>query len=229
MTSAPLLLFPTQWGDRYWNMAFDEAMWRWVAAARTPAVGRLYRWSDRPVVSIGYFQPTRDLERIACAQRLAFVRRPTGGGAIVHDAELTFAVAVPLGSPLAARVFIRRLREQVVVGLRARGLPACVAAVDGDPAAALCLRRPEPAAVTVEGQRVLAMAQRRNAHALLVHGILDQRVGLTGQDAETLLGAALARACGGAVALGTPPAEITALADALLRQRYGAADWNSRR
>ena len=54
---------------------------------------RLYRW-DPPTLSIGRNQPS-------AAAGVPTVRRPTGGKAVWHEHEVTYAVAAPIGLPSA--------------------------------------------------------------------------------------------------------------------------------
>jgi lipoate-protein ligase A len=73
------------------NMARDEAL----LAEGTPAL-RFYRWSP-PCVSLGYFQNAAadiDLDYLT-REGIDLVRRPTGGRAVLHEHELTYAVVLP--------------------------------------------------------------------------------------------------------------------------------------
>ena len=78
------------------NMALDEALLR--ADPIVPTL-RTYAW-DPWTLSLGYFQRA-DEAKLATVQGEGFgvVRRPTGGGAIFHGLELTYAVVCPLGEP----------------------------------------------------------------------------------------------------------------------------------
>ena len=51
-----------------------------------------YGW-DRKSASIGYIQKFSAVED----QSYTVVRRPTGGGVVFHDVDLTYTVAVPKG------------------------------------------------------------------------------------------------------------------------------------
>ena len=74
------------------NMAIDEALLR--SGNGEPTL-RLYRW-DEPTLSLGYFQSTTEIARAGPqAASLPLIRRPTGGGAIVHADELTYCLIVP--------------------------------------------------------------------------------------------------------------------------------------
>lgn len=77
-----------------YNMALDEAIAASVRNGKSPPTLRFYTW-DRPSLSIGCFQKTSDLDLGYCGRNsIPFVRRPTGGRAILHGDELTYSFAV---------------------------------------------------------------------------------------------------------------------------------------
>jgi lipoate-protein ligase A len=61
---------------------------------------RFYQWSE-PTLSLGYFQRYADRDAHQASRDCAVVRRQTGGGAILHDRELTYSLALPAAHPLA--------------------------------------------------------------------------------------------------------------------------------
>ena len=74
------------------NMEKDSQLAQQVREGKAPLRLRLYGW-NRPAVSLGRRQPLRELPPDLLAMPL--VRRPTGGGAVVHsEEELTYALAV---------------------------------------------------------------------------------------------------------------------------------------
>ena len=83
------------------NMAIDEAMLD-RAAVEGGATVRTYEWAE-PTLSLGYFQAIADVDADVRFQGQAVVRRPTGGGAIWHDGDLTYALAIPASHPSARR------------------------------------------------------------------------------------------------------------------------------
>ena len=80
--------------DGAWNMAVDQALADSAAGAGGRPVIRLYGFRS-PTLSIGRFQPAADvrLDRLA-ADGIPLIRRPTGGRAVLHAAEVTYAVAL---------------------------------------------------------------------------------------------------------------------------------------
>jgi lipoate-protein ligase A len=79
------------------NMALDEALLEWVAGRSDAVFLRTYGWLE-PTLTLGYFQSLSEALAEPRWQWVPLVRRATGGGAIWHDYELTYAVALPGGS-----------------------------------------------------------------------------------------------------------------------------------
>ncbi len=95
-TDCRLIVHPPSPGA--WNMAVDEALLM-DAVENGVATLRFYQWSE-PTLSLGYFQRYSDREQHAASRKCAVVRRQSGGGAILHDRELTYSLMLPAGSPL---------------------------------------------------------------------------------------------------------------------------------
>jgi lipoate-protein ligase A len=157
-----------------WNMAVDEVLLDWSAEMGRCA-WRFYQWEE-PTLSLGYFQPEADRRSHHASARCPVVRRLTGGGAILHDNELTYSVVVPAGHPLGqAR---DRLYEavhgslievlsgrQLTAALRGQGAPSSAA---DEPF--LCFARRTPGDVLMAGVKIAGSAQRRRRGAVLQHG-----------------------------------------------------------
>lgn len=82
-------------------MAVDEALLG-DAIENGIATLRLYQWSE-PTLSLGYFQSYEDRNHHIASQGCTIVRRQTGGGAILHDRELTYSLALPADHLLARK------------------------------------------------------------------------------------------------------------------------------
>jgi len=101
--TAPTRLITDPQLDGVENMARDEALLRSVAAGHSPPTMRVYGWNP-PTISLGYFQSFGEFEQLEPpAGDLAVVRRATGGGAILHDCEVTYSVVLPEGHPALGR------------------------------------------------------------------------------------------------------------------------------
>ena len=160
----------------------DEAL---MDAAREGAVTlRFYRWSP-PCLSLGRNQAARGrYDRDAARERgIEVVRRPTGGRAIYHHRELTYAVTAPAGRWGGLRAAYRRINRALLRGLA--GLGAAVeeaerAARAPGPSSRACFRDPLPGEIVAAGRKLVGSAQWRERSALLQHGSIllhdDQRV-----------------------------------------------------
>ena len=81
------------WRDKEYhpamNMAIDEELLLFVNTAKAPVL-RFYSW-DRPSMSIGYVQSYASVAK----DGYCLVRRPTGGGVVFHDIDLTYTIVIP--------------------------------------------------------------------------------------------------------------------------------------
>lgn len=154
-----------------YNMARDEAL----LAEAIPTL-RLYGW--RPAcVSLGRAQTEADIDLDAArAYGLDVVRRATGGGAILHNAqEVTYAVILPLDHPGLPRDIpgsFALMSAGVVEALRALGLPAAIESVKDNTREALCYVRKQGTNVVVGERKISGGAQRRTDKAILQHGTI---------------------------------------------------------
>ena len=161
------------------NMAIDEALLR-NATPAWPVVLRVYRW-DRPTLSIGHFQQLEDRNEVPHLSELPWVRRKTGGGAIVHDRELTYSILIPNRANYSVKghneALYRAVHSSFVEQLQELGWDArlsesctCAATVEKIPAHFLCFSRRSPVDVIIDNAKILGSAQRRSATGLLQHG-----------------------------------------------------------
>jgi lipoate-protein ligase A len=186
-------------------MAIDQALLD--AAERGLGVLRLYRW-DPPALSFGRNEPAlRRYDRARIEELgLSVVRRPTGGRAVWHADELTYAVACPTDRFGDLRSAYRRIHEMLAEAVASFGLfPRLAAApVAAQPVdAGDCFAAPAGGEILVGGKKVVGSAQVRQGTALLQHGSVllggtQQQVAAvsTGSPApsgESSLGAALGR------------------------------------
>jgi lipoyl(octanoyl) transferase len=174
--------FPLLTADGPTQMAADEMLLEHAIASGRPGL-RFYTW-DPPTLSLGYFQAYAD--RLA---GLPVVRRQTGGGAIVHHHELTYAVAVPscampaaLGGhvveqPMPAQScghgtqLVCRMHEIIRTALDSLGVAAASACgQETGRGAFLCFEHHTPGDVLLGDSKIVGSAQRRRAGALLQHG-----------------------------------------------------------
>ncbi len=166
-----VLIDPPQPGA--WNMALDAALLR-AAEQDGLRTLRLYSW-DPPTLSFGRNEPAlRRYDRNAIAARcLAVVRRPTGGRAVWHDREVTYAVAAPADTFGSLRATYREIHAMLAEALAALGAHVLLAA-DRPPAgvgAGACFASAAGGEVmAATGGKVVGSAQVRGDGAFLQHG-----------------------------------------------------------
>lgn len=156
-----------------WNMAVDEVLLA-RAAEQGEAVLRLYRWTPA-TLSLGYFQRAAERETHAASRDCTLVRRSSGGGAIVHDHELTYSLSLPITHPAAAdpETLYRQthgllLRTLAEFGIEAKLNEKTLVPLGGEPF--LCFQRRSVGDVIVGAYKVCGSAQRRRKGAILQHG-----------------------------------------------------------
>ena len=167
-------LLPYATADGPHNMAADEVLLETAAAG--VASLRFYGWSEA-TLSLGYFQPERLRHTDARLVRLPYVRRPSGGDALVHHHELTYAVALPAGPPwhapgANASSWLRRMHTIIAAALASLDVAAELsqAAQAARWSGVLCFQHLTPGDLLIGGAKVVGSAQRRQRGALLQHG-----------------------------------------------------------
>lgn len=178
-----------------WNMAVDQALLEHCEATGRATL-RLYQWSPA-TLSLGYFQRFSERQTHLPSSGLDLVRRATGGGAIVHDRELTYSLCVPSVErwSRANRELYDAVHRAVLAALAEEGVVATLFGSEGtlevrpqvkatesspladcgvaDQSAAsqfLCFERRSVGDVILDGYKIGGSAQRRGKQALLQHG-----------------------------------------------------------
>jgi len=136
---------------------------------------RLYRW-DPPCLSFGRNEPALARYDRAAIERLGLdvVRRPTGGRAVWHEHEVTYAVAAPVAAFGSLRESYRAIHERLVAAIRTLGAEASLASarppVRLSAGPGPCFAVPVGGEVVVKGKKVVGSAQVRHGSAFLQHG-----------------------------------------------------------
>ena len=167
------------------NMAVDEAILAALAAGNGQPTLRFYQWQP-PCLSLGYNQHFSDVDQSACS-RLGYtwLRRPTGGRAILHTDELTYSLVLPKtdarvqGGVLTS---YRVLSRGLLTGLKRLGAHAVQAKGDmpkNPDHGAACFDTPSPYEVTLNGKKLVGSAQARRKGMVLQHGTLPLTGDLT--------------------------------------------------
>jgi lipoate-protein ligase A len=235
-----------------WNMAIDEALMH-SATERGQATLRFYQWEE-PTLSLGYFQPAADRALHAASGHCPLVRRASGGGAILHDRELTYSLALPQRGVAAAAALYEQVHatlRQTLAGFGVsstlfRDSNACAfvrEVMRPDPF--LCFQRRSCFDLVCHGGKIVGSAQRRRRGAVLQHGSillakspcspeLPGIFELAGRVIESLDFATvwlprLAQALGTTTRQGGLTSAERDLAECLVTQRFASAEHTERR
>ena len=224
-------------------MATDECLLE-TALAHDISTVRIYGW-DQATVSLGYFQPPDDPDRMLRFGQLPTVRRLSGGGAILHHFEITYSIALGSSHPLAiepGRLY-QLAHEAINTELASLRLPTRLRGSDlkDGPEPFLCFSRGDKNDLVFGSAKIVGSAQRRRRGAVLQHGSLILRSSphaseirgimdlapncLIPNDFRDRLGNAIAQRLGNSI-------ESTELTDAelsrvneLIESRYSHLNW----
>lgn len=166
-----------------YHMLRDEALA--LAMRDDPAarpVLRLYTWQPY-TVSLGFQQKEEDISKERCAEfGIDVVRRPTGGRAVYHSEELTYAVimrsdpkesiaAVHNTIALALLNALQPIAGGELQMTSARDTaPIRESYQEGKPTNIVCFGSTSRYEITWRGKKLVGSAQRRFGDAVLQHG-----------------------------------------------------------
>jgi lipoate-protein ligase A len=238
--------------DGAWNMAVDEMLLEQAAAGSGPCL-RIYGW-QRPTLSLGYFQKYAAAHEWLVAggrDNVRVVRRPSGGGAILHDREITYALVLPQmkGRVVGGPALYRCIHGGLCAALRRQGIAtqlrggARLPRVDTQPF--FCFRRSSEGDLLCGNRKAGGSAQRRRRGAVLQHGSLILAASPTlpeirgldlGERAEPLAAALLpciVEEIAACLGLRLEPSRLApsqqALAARLVQTKHGSKQWTQRR
>jgi lipoate-protein ligase A len=197
------------------NMAIDELLLR---ESRGPLL-RIYRWA-RPAVSFGYFGNFARVQQAWPGRE--FVRRWTGGGAVVHGDDLTYTLIVPRPhsfARLTARESYRLIHEHIAGLLSEAGCAASVAGAAPRKISEACFEYPVESDVLAGERKIAGAAQRRTVSGLIHQGSIQ--AGALRDRIASRMPAALARVRDRRE---LQPEELAAAAS-LAAGKYGAEAW----
>ena len=170
-----------------WNMALDEAILLSTARKESPPTLRLYGWQPA-TLSLGFAQPSSDVDvKRLTQENWGLVRRPTGGRAILHVDELTYAVIAPQDDPLLAGSLLESyhtisralLAGLVNLNIAAAGEQMYTSNNPGRSTNPVCFEIPSNYEITVNEKKLIGSAQARKHGGILQHGSLPIKGDIT--------------------------------------------------
>ena len=161
------------------NMAVDTSLLADCAQGLIPPTVRFYGWSE-PAITLGYSQKAEaELDLNRCRELgIAVVRRPTGGRALLHYNELTYAVVAPVTlAPFnkGLKATFEAISEALLNGLQNLGIRGGLntgkhKSGSGFRRSPACFASLNHCEITVDGKKLVGSAQKRTAKAFLQHG-----------------------------------------------------------
>lgn len=157
--------------DGSWNMACDESLAQFAGESGVPVL-RLYQWAE-PTLSLGYFQRYSARDKHAASAHCSVVRRSSGGGALIHDLEWTYSLAVPRSASPTGESLVEIAHATLAQCFQDLKIPV---APWGKPGVAereqefLCFLRRTPHDLILDGHKVVGSAQRKRRLVVMQHG-----------------------------------------------------------
>jgi lipoate-protein ligase A len=227
------------------NMALDETLLH--AAERGTASLRFYTWSE-PTLSLGYFQPSAVRSSDARLANVAWVRRPSGGGAIMHHHELTYCLTLPAGPQWQSKEsWLCRFHHLISSALESFAVKSrsVLCGEQKKLGEVLCFLDQTPGDLLIDWSKVAGSAQRKLRGALMQHGsiLLEQSpfapalLGIrelagkqiSPEDLAARLAVAFQHDTQWEIEAETPTDQEKQEALQIAREKYGAAAWNAKR
>ncbi len=156
------------------NMAMDVSLMKHAERTKQPFFLRLYGWQP-PCLSLGRFQSSDIIDKEYLRNRgYDLVRRPTGGGAVLHLSELAYSVIFfgqALKKPVAtgARLYIaigRALQNAIDL----MGLSTVISGLRSNKREDVCFGSASVGEITAGGRKLVGSAQLRSGNVVLQHG-----------------------------------------------------------
>ena len=173
MEAIRVILDPPYAGAR--NMSLDQAILESVDTLKKPTL-RFYSWSPA-TLSLGYFQQLESRHNHRASSEIEIVRRASGGGAIVHNHELTYSVTLPSSDRWSKKntdvyriVHDGIIRVFETLGVKLESFDKEVHTPPETSNDFLCFKRRTDGDLICQGFKVVGSAQRRAKNALLQHG-----------------------------------------------------------
>lgn len=160
--------------DGRWNMAVDEALMEFAGIPGALPVIRFYSFAP-PTLSVGRFQQTHTIFNFEGLKRdgITFVRRPSGGQAVLHDQEVTYSVAAGkhLLGRLGKRELYRFILPILISGLQRFGISGNPSVGGGGSGNPDCFASTGEYEIKSEvGRKLIGSAQMVSRSSVLQHG-----------------------------------------------------------
>lgn len=156
------------------NMSKDLELFEAVRVGTINGAFRIYNWKE-PALTIGYHQK----EFIPCDRSLSIpiIKRPTGGGAVLHKDDFTFSISSPLRGffsdslPDCSRI----VGQAFASAFQCSGVRASLKGCD-HAFSEICFDRASPYELVVEENKIMGLALARMGGFILIQGVIPLQV-----------------------------------------------------
>ena len=168
-------LVPSEPASGSANMALDAVLLQGAGRSGFPPTLRFMQW-EPPALSLGRFQSLDHVDMEACRREgIDVVRRPTGGGAVLHKDEFTYTVVLPvdMDKPNSVLDAYEMICRAIIIAFARLGLDVRLMRREGKVRAATdgsCFARPGTSDLVHGRAKVCGSAQARKGGGLLQHG-----------------------------------------------------------
>lgn len=168
--------------DGYYNMSVDETLLLNYTHSQIPTL-RIYGWKD-PCISLGYNQAITNV--LTPDNNIPFVRRITGGAAILHDDELTYSITCHIDDlglaikPKNVKQVYKSICTFIIdfystLGLKAAFAKDVISQEMGN-YGNFCFSSYEECDLVIRGKKIGGNAQRRKRDLIFQHGSIPQSI-----------------------------------------------------
>ncbi|MCD6570402.1 MAG: hypothetical protein J7L53_06840 [Deltaproteobacteria bacterium] len=159
------------------NMARDLQLLQDVAKGRISGALRIYNWKS-PAITIGHHQ--KSFRPYDNTLDIPVIVRPTGGGAVLHVNDITYALATPMKGVFASGLIetYALISKAFAYALFRIGLDVDIKE-GGTGFSKLCFARKAPMDITLCGKKLMGSAQLRTNGCLLQQGVIPISVDKT--------------------------------------------------
>ena len=215
------------------NMAIDEQCFHECSINSDPIL-RFYSW-DRPSVSIGYFQHYDSL----LAEDYTVIRRPTGGGIVFHEGNMTYSIIIPRCHwfyQVSRRENYRIISTIILDSLSLFNINGFLnreqePTVSTEKNSQICFTNPAKFDVIVGDRKIAGAAQKRNRLGLLHQGCIavDKFLKVTSDQLKKALIDNFERFFACKMILYIPHTKFFNAAGLLVKEKFNTSKWNKKR
>jgi len=163
----------------HFNMEFDRYFFENFGKTFSVPIFRLYEW-EFPAITVGKFQKPEEFLNMDEVKKdsVSVIKRITGGGAILHDFEVTFSFVTAVPEGLSVREGFRFFNRFLILAYRKMGLDVNYSGkrIKKYTHTGLCFSGREEFDINFRGKKIGGTAQRRRGKVLFQHGVVPLKI-----------------------------------------------------